>query len=502
MTLVRRSDREIGITKASLTKLSDNENQYAVVFIHGFTGHPINTWKKDGNSVGLIESVMNDPDLNMFDVYSFGYRTGLSLGHYDFQSVANLLYSEIQAIIPNHNYLVFVSHSMGGLAAQQYILDRYEAFDYQNLKKIKGVVFLGVPFEGSKWARLPLFLNKQVKSLGKGNQLLANLEEKWHKFVYRGGIESLSKELQHKFHKLSLYGSRDQVVSKFSSNPFHLDAVVYEVDDTHTSISKGDENSLSFKHIKGLLLKVSSDKSSAMVLGINGFDKRIIEGSDLSIDWTNYFDITSNPRKLPESTIWDSELIPSINPAIHLWNEKWAHKGGRLRIHGKFCLTGGLLIGSRFSRTKGVKLEVGHYNELWVVDMSDPLFKPIPSYSTGSSKQSSRAVVILSVTYDIDSAVKKYLSTIEDYHYKTLVNILPPNSAGKESIQNARQATSYAIKVKETIDELKSQGIEEISLFINAPLSLSIIIGHWLTATCPIQTFEYNGSGYVSSCKL
>lgn len=497
----RRSDGAIGITKASLTKLSDNQNQYAIIFIHGFTGHPIKTWKDNKNSHGLIDAVSHDPELKEFDVYSFGYRTGFNLGHYDFQSVARLLYSEIQANIPNHN-LVFITHSMGGLAAQQYILNRYESFDHRNLKKIAGVAFLGVPFEGSRWTKLSIIPNKQVKSLGVGNLLLANLEEKWHKFVYRGGIESLSKELQHSFHKLSLYGSRDQVVSRGSSNPFHLDAAVYEVDDTHTSICKGDESSPSFKHIKNLLLKVSNEASDVMILGINGFDKRYIEGADYSIDWTNYFDISANPRKLPDTNAWDKDLVPSMKPAIDLWSEKWAQKGGKIRIYGKFCLTGGLLVGSRFSRTKGVKLEVDHYNELWVVDKSDQLYKAIPIYSIGNSNQSTRAVVVLSVTNNIDNSVKKYLSTIEYYQYKTFVNIVPPNGADKESIQNVRQATAYAIKVKETVDDLKSRGIEEISLFINAPLSLSIIIGHWLTATCLIQTFEYTGGGYTESCKL
>lgn len=393
---------------------------------------------------------------------------------------------------------------MGGLAAQKYILDRYEGFDHQNLKKIKGLAFLGVPFEGSKWANISFIRNKQVKSLGKGNPLLVDLKRQWHKFVYRGGIETLSKELQHTFPKLAISGARDQVVSKNSSNPFHLDATVYEVDDTHTSICKGDESSPTFMHIKNQLLEIKKNTllNEAMILGIHGYDKRIIEGADYSIDWTNYFDINANPRKLPDIKQWENELIPSMKPAIDLWNDKWAQKSGKIRIYGKFCLTGGILLGRRFSRTKGVKLEVEHYGELWNPEQSDPSFKTIPNYSIGNNNQSTRAVLVLSVTYNIDSAVKKYLSTIEDFHYKTIVNILPPKGASKESIQDATQATAYAIKVKETIDDLKSQGVEDIYLFINAPLSLSLIIGHWLTATCPIQTFEFNGIGYVASCKL
>lgn len=489
----------VGIKNANLIKRSPSQNQFAVIFIHGFTGHHEDTWRKDKNSTGLIEAIIHDAELKGFDVYSFGYRTGLSFGQYDFKAVAGVLHSEIQAKIPNQN-LIFITHSMGGLAAQQYIIDRYDTFDEGNLKKIKGVVFLGVPFEGSKLAILPL--NKQVKSLGEGNPLLTNLKNNWQKFVTRGGVASLPIELQHEFHRLSIIGVRDKFVSSDSSNPFHIDAEnVFKVDDTHTSLCKGDEKSPTFKHIKQFLLNVFNEHTDVMVLGINGFDKRNFEGADYTIDWTDYFDINAKPRKLPDTKTWNSELIPSIKTALDLWSEKWVQKGGEIRIVGKFCLTGGLLIGSRFSRTKGVKLEVEHYGEMWKAETLDPLFKANPNYSGGNSSESNTAVVIISVTHNIENQVKSFLFE-KKYSYKQVVNILPPKGVGQGSIENERQAAAYAAKVKDIFDHLQSQGIKEIAMFINAPLSLSVFIGHWLTATCPIQTFEYDGTGYVLSCKM
>lgn len=489
----------MGIKRANLVKKSTSQNQFAVIFIHGFTGHHEDTWRKDKNTTGLIESVIHDPGLKELEVYSFGYRTGLGLGQYDFRAVAKLLHSEIQAKVSNHN-LIFITHSMGGLAAQQYIIDRFDTFDIENLKKIKGVVFLGVPFEGSKLAILPF--NKQVKSLETGNSVLAQLKSNWQKFITRGGNTSLPKELKHKFHKLSIIGVRDKIVLSDSSNPFHIDAEdVFEVDDTHTSLCKGDEKSPTFKHIKRFLLKVVNEQAEVMVLGINGYDKRNFEGADYTIDWTDYFDVNSKPRKLPDAKAWDCELIPSIKPALDLWSENWVQKGGKIRIAGKFCLSGGLLIGSRFSRTKGVKLEVEHYGEVWNAETLDPIFKANPNYSGGNSRESNTAVVIISVSHNIENQVKSFLSE-KEYSYKQVVNILPPKGVGQGSIENERQAAAYAAKVKGTFDHLQSQGIKEIIMFINAPLSLSVIIGHWLTATCPIQTFEHDGTGYVLSCKI
>lgn len=489
----------VGIKKATLIKRSPSQNQFAIIFIHGFTGHHEDTWRKDKNSTGLIEAVIHDTELKGFDVYSFGYRTGLFPGQYNFETVAGVLNSEIQDKIPNHN-LIFITHSMGGLAAQQYIIDRYDTFDIEKLKKIKGTVFLGVPFEGSKWAILPI--NKQVQSLGTGNPLLTDLKRSWQKYVTRGGVATLPTELQHEFPKLSIIGVRDKIAPYESSNPFHIDAEnVFKVDDTHTSLCKGDERSPTFKHIKRFLLKIVNKHSEAMVVGINGYDKRNFEGADYTIDWTDYFDVSSKPRKLPDTNTWNSELIPSVKPALDLWSEKWAQKGGKIQIVGNFCLTGGLLIGSRFSRTKGVKLEVEHYDEVWKAESLDPLFKPNPINSCGTSSGSKTAVVIISVTQNIESQVKTFLIE-KEYSYKQVVNILPPKGVGQRSIENERQAVAYAAKVKDILDHLQSQGIKKIVMFISAPLSLSVIIGHWLTATCPIQTFEYDGTGYALSCQI
>ncbi|AIC93175.1 alpha/beta fold hydrolase [Shouchella lehensis] len=490
------------LKKANLFKrIHSEQNKNTVVFIHGYSGDHEDTWRIDKNTPGLIEAVQHDSDLRHFNIYSFGYVTGFTWGHYDFKTIARVLYSQIRAELPTHN-IFFVTHSMGGLVAQQYIVDRCLNFETEDLSKVKGVAFLGVPFEGSKLSFLAL--NKQGKTLKSGNPLLQDLKNNWEKYITRGGVASLPRTLQHEFHRLSVIGVKDQVVIANSSNPFHIDSQnVFEVDETHGSLCKGDYNSPVFKHIKDMLIKASSESQSTMVLGINGYDRRKFEGADYTVDWSEYFDISTKPRLLPDADTWSNKIIPSITPASEYWVSNYSRRGGRIRVQGKFCLTGGLLLGNRFSRTKGVKLEVEHYSEIWDSDASASSLKISYNTTPGNEHHSNTAVVILSVSNNIHSQVQTFLENLEGVDYREVHNLTPGNGPGQESIKSDSEAVSYAKSVKEKIDNLQAQGITEILLFVNAPLSLSIIIGHWLTATCPIQTFEYDGtSSYKYSCKI
>ena len=72
----------------------------------------------------------------------------------------------------------------------------------------------------------------------------------------------------------------------------------------------------------------------------------------------------------------------------------------------------------------------------------------------------------------------------------------------KESIQNAEQAVAYAKDVKEIADDLRRQGIEEFYMFLNCPFSVAVFVGHYLTAMCPVQVFDYAIPEYTESCRL
>lgn len=495
----------MGVEKSRLLPMVENNKNIAVVFVHGLNGDPVNTWRKDHLTKTLPELLGYDNELKAFDFYSYGYKTGFTARQYDFSAVAEILFSDIQAQLPTRD-IVFVAHSMGGLVIQQYIVNRFEQYDSENLKRIKGIVYLSVPFQGAGLARvLPkLIINKQIRSLRKQNPLLVQLEDKWHKYFFRGGVESLPIELRHKIPQIAFHGAQDLVVSEASASPLHLDATVYKVDENHTSICKVDKDSTIYKHIKKFLLEIalSSTKVNSMILYVHGYEKQTYEYQpDVELDWTQYFEVSSSPRILPSTKIWGDILAPQLDLATSLWSQEWVKKGGRIRLYSKLSLPGGVLIGNRFPRTKGAIVEVEHYKQIWSSDKIDKEYKIVPKRSPGNATGSTRAIMILSVTNNIENAVKQHLEQ-NNIDYRVIVNILPPNGPGHMNIENAEQAVAYAFGVKNVADELRSQDIQEIFLFLNCPFSVAVFVGHYLTVMCPIHIFDFANPGYVPSCRI
>src|SRR4051794_25319303 len=100
----------MGVSYAELIEIRKNQTRNVIIFIHGLNGDPIYTWKKEKSTEGLIEAVCNDTALSsIFDVYSFGYRTGAKPGQYDFNRCAELLFSEISAKLPVSSNIVFIT---------------------------------------------------------------------------------------------------------------------------------------------------------------------------------------------------------------------------------------------------------------------------------------------------------------------------------------------------------------------------------------------------------
>ena len=111
---------------------------------------------------------------------------------------------------------------------------------------------------------------------------------------------------------------------------------------------------------------------------------------------------------------------------------------------------------------------------------------------TASELQSETGRKVLGLECDvtnkvsIENAVKQHLEQ-NNIDYRVIVNILPPNGPGHMNIENAEQAVAYAFGVKNVADELRSQDIQEIFLFLNCPFSVAVFVGHYLTVMCPIH---------------
>lgn len=98
------------------------------------------------------------------------------------------------------------------------------------------------------------------------------------------------------------------MVIESSSTPLYLGSEVNYVDETHKSICKIDDNSTVYKMIRSFLIKLivpQSIKRDHMILHVHGFDKQQLpENAHFELDWTEYFDANTSPRRLPTSEEW------------------------------------------------------------------------------------------------------------------------------------------------------------------------------------------------------
>ncbi|CAN7246911.1 alpha/beta fold hydrolase [Paenibacillus sp. LjRoot56] len=496
----------MSIEKAQLKKIGSGptDSRFAIIFLHGIGGSLYDTWRNDSYSQTLIEMLDQDPLLRDAEFYSYGYRTGVKPWQYDFTTVAELLHSDIKVELPGKE-IIFVAHSMGGLVVQQYIVNRYETFDSSNLKSVKGVVYLSVPFHGSGLAELfpKIFANKQIKSLRRKNPQLALLEGNWNKYAYRGGVEALPENLKHNISQIALRGERDRVVASASSTPLYLGAEVIAVDEGHSSICKVDSSSTVYKTIRDFLqkhLEPISTSSKAMIFHIHGFDKQQYEVQpQIELNWTEYFDVYASPRRLPSTSEW-SIMAKALGEAADIWSQNRAMKRC-VRVYASLSLPGGILIGSRFSQARGAVLEVAQGEGIWSSLRRDPSFEVNVKRCFGNNSNSKRAIVVLSVSNDIEKTVLSHLKQ-SDVQYELLINLTPQLGAGQRSISGAEQAVSYAIEVKAAVDRLKQQGIDKVDLYLNCPFGVAVFVGHYLTAAGPIQVFDFMNPGYVPACVL
>lgn len=134
-----------------------------IVFIHGLRGHRENTWSKYGC---LWPKELLSKDIPHSRILSFGYDSAVvhsdtsevtqgSLAH-DATSLCSLLDDERNQTNTNDRPIIVVGHSLGGLVLAQVIYEGERDSESDSInriaQKIKGAIFLGTPFGGSKLA--------------------------------------------------------------------------------------------------------------------------------------------------------------------------------------------------------------------------------------------------------------------------------------------------------------------------------------------------------------
>lgn len=161
----------------------DSQAKELIIFIHGFCGDKIKTWR---NFQVFIE---DDPELsNKYCVNSFGYSTGpfrykfcqlLSINP-KIEDVSKSLVSYIDArFAEGFSKFTLLTHSMGGLIAAYYLTNKYKKRTHQ--LTIDKLLLFAVPCQGSNWANYfaSFFTSQTVPQLCLRSDFIIDLQEKW-----------------------------------------------------------------------------------------------------------------------------------------------------------------------------------------------------------------------------------------------------------------------------------------------------------------------------------
>lgn len=230
--------------------LINSNSLTTVIFVHGFLSDSNSCWKHK-NGTFWPELLNNDYTNNEINIYVFSYQTSLFSGSYTVSDVVDTMSETL--ILDNvlSKNTIFVCHSMGGIIARKYIVDKSAVIIEKQIKI--GLFLVASPSIGSYYAKwfkslIKLFNQKQglILEFSDNNLWLNDLDKSFINLKESRRIPIKGKELiEDKFVYLRFLIQK-QVVSAFSAAKYFENSIKIP-ESNHSTISK-PENSNSFQH--------------------------------------------------------------------------------------------------------------------------------------------------------------------------------------------------------------------------------------------------------------
>jgi len=159
---------------SELRKVRAEDLHNLIVFVHGIRDDGNLTWTNSETNTSWLELIKEDNRFNDFDLASYHYSSMLfQNGNLSISNVADQLAFRLDGeLIDGYDRIVFVAHSMGGIAVRNMLL-KHDIIS----KKVPLVYFLATPTAGADIAKLADILgidNRQLRALtsfGKSNFL-------------------------------------------------------------------------------------------------------------------------------------------------------------------------------------------------------------------------------------------------------------------------------------------------------------------------------------------
>ncbi|WP_019456724.1 esterase/lipase family protein [Acinetobacter sp. GG2] len=198
-----------------------------IVFVHGLTGKVGTTW---GNFPNFLE---NDESIE-YKVIECGY-TSPSLAWLFLKSgptilnIANGVLTEIKTQCDiEHDDIILVGHSMGGLVIRKILLKLNAQGIKHNIRKI---CFFDVPHQGSGLANIGKYINwrnRHLRSLVNNSDELEEINEQW-----------IDHKIDQSLNILSIIDANETVVSSTSSKSIFRNHPIETINNvTHSTIVK------------------------------------------------------------------------------------------------------------------------------------------------------------------------------------------------------------------------------------------------------------------------
>lgn len=159
-----------------------------LLFVHGFGDSAAKTWAQFAS---LVE---RDPELSsQVDVRYFEFPTGYWLlsgfkRKPRVQLLADALHTEVDVVHDQYEHIILVAHSLGGLIARRFLVDRLVATTDDadaaepTLLRVDKLMLYAVPNDGAGLANLArhaTFRDPQIRQLCKDSDFLEGLNREW-----------------------------------------------------------------------------------------------------------------------------------------------------------------------------------------------------------------------------------------------------------------------------------------------------------------------------------
>ncbi len=235
-----------------------------VIFVHGVLGDSASTWTNSHTKAYWPKLLADDPDFASYDVYVYGYQSEIFSAASNLQEIAVRMGQQLKdrGVFKNYDQVFFITHSAGGIITKR-MLDTLDT-PAQNrlLKKVRCVLYISVPSNGSELAALATWLsdNPQFASLSPKNaaDFLQAVETDWTELLRERTTSSPFPKTFVAYEKLPTKGVI--VVPQLFST--QSDGPVIPFDKTHSEIVKPeDRNAEIYEWAKSRILEVASVKT-------------------------------------------------------------------------------------------------------------------------------------------------------------------------------------------------------------------------------------------------